>query len=415
MSLDVSFDGTLVDENYIIGFKLNTPVFTDVFRLGTTICRTAELKVLREGMESVPESVSFTLPDTTTCVTHVDNVDDSDDTYYVLSLIDSMVLLNRIIDLSACTTAGMALTRICSDLNLSHNLSNSSAVYGYAFSWDGFLTARDVVSMIAEANGCYVTMVNDVITFNQHNNTSAATIDLEDCADFTVGTRHNITRIVYDNGVSFYEEGTTDGETLYLNTDNVFFGGNDTLTRIQVFSSRITAMDFYNVSVAECPVVSASAGQTITIGGYNTLVQENFVYYNCYVGGYELDLQSNAQEETSVIRNKNEQVVAGIKSTIDYQAGLLDILATRTDGIEADMIHFQVDGVAQEVRVTSQDDIPPTSYTSFKDDGMRVYVDGEQVAEATASIFECHKGLGVQDWVIAQPNNDPNILCFYRR
>lgn len=84
------------------------------------------------------------------------------------------------------------------------------------------------------------------------------------------------------------------------------------------------------------------------------------------------------------------------------------------DDIERRSIHFQVDAEDQEVRVTSQDTYDPDTYTGFKDDGMRIYVDGEQVAEATANKFNCDRGLGVQDWVI-EKGKGPNALIFYRK
>jgi hypothetical protein len=120
------------------------------------------------------------------------------------------------------------------------------------------------------------------------------------------------------------------------------------------------------------------------------------------------------QAETDVIYSELEKQVLSIRTTVNHQEGLLDILGTRTDGIEADLIHFQVDGAASEVRVTNQDSESPTSYTSFKGDGMRIYVEGEQVAEATARRFECDKGLGVQDWAIEQ-GASANTLIFYRK
>lgn len=46
---------------------------------------------------------------------------------------------------------------------------------------------------------------------------------------------------------------------------------------------------------------------------------------------------------------------------------------------------------------------------------MRVFVNGEQVAEATAQRFECDKGLGVQDWAIEHTDNEPAVLMIYRR
>lgn len=414
MSLDVTFDGVLADEDYIISMKLNTQVFGENFALGQTICRTASMQVLKD-VGSVPSVVTFTHPDQSTVTMHVDDVDDTDDTYYELHLIDSMVYLNKAMDLSTYTTAGQALEAICTELSMTHNLSGSEPLYSYDFNWDGFTTAREVIGMMAEAYGGYAICEGSQICFYRFDKTPADAIDIDDCADFALGGRHYITRIVWDNGVNLYEYGSNTGDTLYLSETNIFFGDDsNTLDRIAEFGDDIIGLEFYNIKVDEAPIGLAGAGKLIAIGGYNTFVNEAWTYFGDWIGGYDCQLQTSEQEETNIIYDPLEKAVVSINSTVNRQEGILDILGTRTTRIETDMIHFQVDAGAQEVRVTSQEDNPPTSYTSFKEDGMRIYIDGEQVAEATATRFECDKGLGVQDWAIEQTSTS-EVLCFFRK
>lgn len=415
MSLDVMFDGVSINEDNVIGAKLNTTVFGEAFALGETICRSATMEILKDGIVSIPSSVSFTHPDQSTVTMLVDNVDDTDDTFYQLHLVDYMVLLNKVIDLSTQTTAGAALEAICTELNMTHNLSNADSLYSYAFAWDGFTTARDVIGMMAEAYGGYAICEGTQISFYGFSKDPVDSIDVEDCGDFALGGRHYISRIVWDNGVNKYEYGSDTGDTLYLSETNVFFGDDsNTYDRIAAFGDNIIGMEFYNVKVEDAPIVGARAGQLISIGGYNTFVNEAWEYFGDWLGGYDCQLQTSEQAETSVIVDPLEKAVVSINSTVNRQEGLLDILGTRTTRLETDMIHFQVDAAAQEVRVTSQDTLPPTSYTAFQEDGMRIYVEGEQVAEATATRFECDKGLGVQDWAIEQTSSG-TVLCFFRK
>ena len=120
------------------------------------------------------------------------------------------------------------------------------------------------------------------------------------------------------------------------------------------------------------------------------------------------------QQETEVIDNTTKRAINAVNIKIDRQAGTFDLMGQRIDDTEETLVHFQVNSDAGEVRVTNQTTNPPTSYTAFKGDGMRVYVDGQLVAEATASRFECDKGLGVQDWSIEHGDNAA-ILMIYRR
>lgn len=124
-------------------------------------------------------------------------------------------------------------------------------------------------------------------------------------------------------------------------------------------------------------------------------------------------MQTSLQEETEVV-DQTINKINQVNVRINRQDGTIDLIGTQVNELERHNIHFQVNTEASEVRVTNQETYDPTAYTSFKGDGMRIYVDGEQVAEATALRFECDKGLGVQDWAIEQGNSS-NSLIFYRK
>ena len=417
--LNLCFDSVPIDEDAIIGMHVKTPVFDKTFKVGLTICRSATLRVLKSAVASMPSAVSFDLPGDLP-VLYVDSVDDTDDTYYEFSLVDSMVQLNRVIDFSLCTTLGDVLDLLQSDYGFTHIFNGVSNAYisyirAFAFSWDGYTTAREVVSMIAEAFGGYAIFSDKEINFNRFDTTPIHTILIGSVGDIVVGEQHTITRVVYDNGVAFYEYGTDTGDTVYISPNNVFFGDANTQTRLDDVGDQIIGLTFESIKVNNAPIPDFTcAGDYIAIGTHKFFVQEDWDYNGSWLGGYEFEIQTQQQEETDVIYSELEKEVLSINTTVNHQEGLLDILGTRTDGIEADLIHFQVDAAASEVRVTNQDSTSPTSYTSFKGDGMRIYVEGEQVAEATATRFECDKGLGVQDWAIEQ-GSSANTLLFYRK
>jgi phage minor structural protein len=112
--------------------------------------------------------------------------------------------------------------------------------------------------------------------------------------------------------------------------------------------------------------------------------------------------------------NNTSDKLASVNIKVNQQEGSLGVLAQQVDSNNNKLIHLQVDSTKEEVRVTNQTSEQPTSYTSFKGDGMRIFVDNTNVAEATADRFNCNKGLGVQDWAIEEGSN-VNILNIYRK
>lgn len=416
MSLDLAFDSVAVNNDAIIGFKTKTEVFDQQFMLGQTLCRQSELKVLKSYILAMPTEITWTHPDGSTISQHIDSIDDTDDTYYTLDLLDNMVLLNEEIDLSTYTTAGQALEAICTYFSITHNLSNVDPVYSYAFAWDGRSTPRDVVGMIAECLGAFAVFAGSQLRFKMYSQTAVDTISMDDCADYALGDQHVISGIVWDNGVDVYEYGNDSTEEVFLNPNNLLLGDANTLTKIQEFGAAIVGLTFNNLTVTECPVATAAAGDLISLGGHNIIVQEDYTFYGDWVGGYDLQLQTAPQKLTNV--KTSAQEILSIHTEIDRQQGTLDIIGQKTTDMETELVHFMVDAGDQSVKVSNQDDPPFTSYTSFKEDGMRIYVDGEAdpVAEATAERFECHKGLGVQDWAIVQgTNNGELVLNFFRK
>ena len=160
-------------------------------------------------------------------------------------------------------------------------------------------------------------------------------------------------------------------------------------------------------------------GNMITVNGKNTILEADYTYNQAWGGGIDIELKTAKQEETTIVNSDLEKAVNKIDVTLNRQDGIIDLMGQRVKTVEGEIeeqnIHFQVDANKSEVRVTNENTYSPKAYTSFKGDGMRVFVNGEQVAEATAQRFECDKGLGVQDWAIEHTDNEPAVLMIYRR
>ena len=137
-------------------------------------------------------------------------------------------------------------------------------------------------------------------------------------------------------------------------------------------------------------------------------------YQNITIGDPKSSLAKALITTVTEIENSTNNKLASVNIKINQQEGSLGILAQQIDETGDKLIHFQVDSANEEVRITNQSSETPTSYTSFKGDGMRIYVDSVAVAEATVNRFNCNQGLGVQDWVIQQ-ESEGTTLNFFRK
>lgn len=135
-------------------------------------------------------------------------------------------------------------------------------------------------------------------------------------------------------------------------------------------------------------------------------------YQNITIGDPKSSLAKALITTVTEIENNTNNKLASVNIKINQQEGSLGILAQQVDETGNKLIHFQVDSANEEVRITNQSSETPTSYTSFKGDGMRIYVDSQAVAEATVNRFNCNQGLGVQDWVIQQDSNGTTLNLF---
>lgn len=439
MILRIYHNGTtLINDDYIYKVHYKRQCYDDKFFLGATPCREITLEIDRQAFNTQPTTFQLRLyngtTETTICTVYVDDVDTTNDYYYTYKCLDAMVKFNTDMVFSVDTVANL-LTTICRNHGLGEPMINANIYpFNMTISWSDYCTEREFISYVAElqAGVAYINNGNR-LTFDRANNVFGPLLG-ENMADITVGVQHRYTRIVWDS-VAHYETGTTDGETLYLNTNNILFAdGASSSTRYNTIQKQVNWVGNYlfnngefvfnniqssNIVVPDNVITySPGARFRIVVDGmpeYYTFIEPDYYFNNGnWIGGINVQLKTQEQEETEVIDNSTVRAINAVNVKIDRQAGTIDLMGQRIDDTEETLVHFQVNSAAGEVRVTNQTTNPPTSYTAFRGDGMRVYVDGQLVAEATASRFECDKGLGVQDWAI-EHGDDAAVLMIYRR
>ena len=173
-------------------------------------------------------------------------------------------------------------------------------------SWyDNTRTARQYIGYIAELNGGYARIDNGILYFYKQNTPSMKTISIDDCADFKIGEKHKITRVVYELGALKHEYGDQTGNTLYLNGENVFITEQ---REVEEIYNEIKDFEFYSFTTTNCPIdFDLKVGDIITfddsVNIYPTIVSYDLEYYGGWNGGYSLNVNTEKQEETKLVGN----------------------------------------------------------------------------------------------------------------
>ena len=337
--MKIYFDNVLIDEDFYVSLTNTHNLFNSNFMLGSTASNTFTLVLDITAVSSVPEVVKITENDEDFATLVVDKVEDVDKFSKSYKLTDKLVDLNYYYDASEFINqnGGSALTSeiladMCSNVGIEVD-ENINWINDIPVTWyDNTVTAREYAGYIAEINAGYISILpNGKLTIKQHKTASKYTINVDDCEDFTLGERHIITKVVYDNGIVKYEAGDDTGNTLYIDANNLYITSQEQITNIY---NAINGFEFYSVETGNCPINSdIRAGDVITFvdgdNEYPTIANINLQYYGGWFGGYSLDINTEKQEETDVIGTNNK--IRGIITRLNRDEAQLEIVANETD------------------------------------------------------------------------------------
>jgi hypothetical protein len=288
MAIRVYFDGTQVDPVNIVGLRQYTHSLSNNFKLGSTVCRTFEIDVLKSAVATQPSSIQIREEGTVYADKLViDTIEDTNNAFYRYKVADKFIIMNKSSDWPESTTATNILGQICSEYNLGTKpttTDDGNTLYGLSIpvSLDVNVTARDFIGYLAEINGGYAYLnQNGNLRFAKYAS-PVATIPLDSCSSINVGNQHLIKRVAYNN-LALVEAGTSsEGDTLYLDPDNILITDSGSYTiqdTVDHIYSIVNEFNFYNIKVEKCPVLpNIRAGQCINIGTTPTIVQIDWTY-----------------------------------------------------------------------------------------------------------------------------------------
>ena len=357
--MKIYFDNILINEDYYKSLTNTHNLFNGNFILGSTASNTFTLELDILATSTTPEVIKITDNDEDYATLVIDKVENVDKYTKSYKLTDKLVDLNYYYDASEFINqnGGSALTSeiledMCSKIGLEVD-ENINWINDIPVTWyDNTILAREYAGYIAEINAGYIIILpNGKLTIKQHKMASKYTINVDDCENFTLGERHIISKVVYDNGIVKYEAGDDTGNTLYVDTNNVFIVSQEQVTNIY---NAIVGFEFYSVETGNCPInKDVRAGDVITFvdgdNEYPTIASINTEYNAGWIGGYSLNINTERQEETDLIGNNTK--IRGIVSRLNRDEAKLEVIATQTDDNTEEIGNLQVgfDEVKTEV------------------------------------------------------------------
>ena len=337
--MKIYFDDILINEDYYKSLTNTHNLFNGSFILGSTASNTFTLELDVLATSTTPEVIKITDNDEDYATLVIDKVEDVDKYTKSYKLTDKLVDLNYYYDASEFINqnGGSALTSeiladMCSKVGVEVD-ENINWINDIPVTWyDNTILAREYAGYIAEINAGYIFILpNGKLTIKQHKMTSKYTINVDDCENFTLGERHIISKVVYDNGIVKYEAGDDTGNTLYVDANNVFIVSQDQITKIY---NSIVGFEFYSVETGNCPISKdVRAGDVITFvdgdNEYPTIANIDLSYNGGWNGGYSLDINTERQEETDTIGTNTK--IKGIITRLNRDEAQLEVIATETD------------------------------------------------------------------------------------
>lgn len=337
--MEIYFDDVLINEDYYTSLSTSFELFDSTFKLGATASNTFNLSIDKSAVNKQPNNVTIYQNGTLVATLIVDNIEETD-IEYKYTLTDKMVNLefnydaSEIFEDGSTTLLNIALD-ICSKAGIELGTPYFRS-YDKKITWyDNTLTAREYIGYIAELNGGYAQIGSDgKLYLLKQKNDSIATISFEECSDFSIGERREITRVIYEFDSLHYEFGQDTGNTLYLDSNNVFITEE---SEVEAIYDDIKGFEFYNLKTDNCPInFNIKAGQIVTfsdgINLYPTIVGYELSFYGNWYGGYELNIESKKQEETQVIGT--EEKIKSLKTIVNRNENTITQIAEKTTQIE---------------------------------------------------------------------------------
>lgn len=216
--------------------------------------------------------------------------------------------------------------------------------------YDNSVTARIYISYIFEQAGRIATINREgnltSILINSNLNIQKLPFDLIE--SYTIGESYKISKTIYESGAIYFENGTTDNDTLFINGSNPYIANQGELDRVAELMNGFE-IDSYSISkIIGNPAIDSYDLVALNVGDktYKTLSQYNLKYNGKLTQDFSTMIEHEARQ-TNTTKNSNITFKKFVKSEIDNINATLKTTVEETKasikGLEESIDLFSVD------------------------------------------------------------------------
>ena len=201
--------------------------------------------------------------------------------------------------------------------------------------YDNTITGRTYVSYLAGQSGAIPTINRDgELIFVYINNLVVHEIPLHFVEKYSDGDLFKISRVVYESGIIKYESGTTDNDTLFLDSSNPYLGTQSQIDNILEIVNGFEINSFSTGKIIGNPAIDSYDLISITDGDntYITLATNELVYNGVIIQTFDTEIGLEERKENVSLNGENtfkkwaKTEIDRVDARITSEAGRIDTI-----------------------------------------------------------------------------------------
>lgn len=364
--IDIIINGTTINRSYIRSFKLNDEIFeSDTFSLGSAITSkiTIELdNALFEDIKTSFDAMTIIFKLKTDVGIEIvpmgryiiKEKDDSSSDFTKFVLYDYMDKFDDEFDASEivpCTRFEL-LQAICDHFGV--GLENESILNGEVIVgvYDNTIKAKTYLSLISERAGGFAKINrNNKLVIKTLSDVDTIELPENKKGEYTTNDLKTITKISYKNATQVFEQGTDDGETIYLTQDSPFSCSQEEVDNIY---QALNGFQYQSLELRIWGDPSIDTGDIITIDGIKSFAQKDWTFGNGFYGSYKTMLNESKGIQVSKVSKNTKQ--KRLESRLNEVEGTVEILSGEIDGQNEKIASIEItqDQITETVSKTQE-------------------------------------------------------------
>lgn len=220
--------------------------------------------------------------------------------------------------------------------------------------YDNSITGRMYIAYIFEQSGRIATINRngDLTSVLINNDLNVQTLPFDLIESYTIGENYKISKVIYESGVIYFENGTDNYDTLFINGANPYIANQEQLDRI-ANSINGFELDSYSISkIIGNPAVDSYDLIALELNDktYKTLAQYNLKYNGKLLQTFETKIEYEAKQ-TNSSKNSDATFKKYVKSEIDNINAELSIMVGSINETENSINTVELTLTDQQARI----------------------------------------------------------------